>query len=74
MTDSAALPQSTQPDVASLHWLALMLTPAMGPIRGHRVVRRFGGVERVFNASLTELEAAALPAGSFDSTSLLRRR
>ena len=70
MTDSAALPQSTQPDVASLHWLALMLTPAMGPIRGHRVVRRFGGVERVFNASLTELEAAALPAAAAQSIAL----
>src|SRR5437868_4634380 len=70
VTDSAALPQSTQPDVASLHWLALMLTPAMGPIRGHRVVRRFGGVERVFNASLTELEAAGLPAVSAQSIAL----
>jgi len=70
MTDSAAVSRSTQPDVATLRWLALALTPAMGPIRGHRVVQRFGSVERVFVASLTELEAAGLPAASAQSIAL----
>lgn len=70
MTNSAAVSRSATPDIAALHWLALSLTPAMGPIRGHRLVQRFGGVERVFVASLTELEAAALPAVSAQSIAL----
>ena len=70
MTDSAAASRSTQPDVATLQWLALMLTPATGPIRGHRIVQQFGGVERVFSASLTELEASGLPAAAAQSIAL----
>lgn len=70
MTDSAAVSRSTTPDIAALQWLALSLTPAMGPIRGHRLVQRFGGVERAFVASLTELEAAGLPAVSAQSIAL----
>ena len=70
MTDSAAVSRSTQPDVATLQWLGLMLTPAMGPIRGHRLVQQFGGVERVFSASLTELEASGLPAAAAQSIAL----
>src|SRR5213082_2784116 len=70
MTDSAAVSRSIQPDVATLQWLALSLTPAMGPIRGHRLVQHFGGVERVFVASLTELEAAGIPAASAQSITL----
>ncbi len=45
-------------------WLALALTPAMGPTRARRLVEHFGGVEQVFRASLTELEAAGLQAVS----------
>lgn len=70
MTDSAAVSRSTTPDIAALQWLALSLTPAMGPIRGHRLVQRFGGVERAFVASLTELEAVGLPAVSAQSIAL----
>ncbi|HWY67646.1 MAG TPA: DNA-processing protein DprA [Terriglobales bacterium] len=70
MTDSAAVSRSIQPDVTTLQWLALVLTPGMGPIRGHRLVQHFGGVERVFVASLTELEAAGLPAASAQSIAL----
>ncbi|HET9742950.1 MAG TPA: DNA-processing protein DprA [Terriglobales bacterium] len=70
MTDSAATSRSLQPDVALLRWLALMLTPGMGPTRGHRLVQHFGNVERVFYASLTELEAAGLPAVSAQSIAL----
>ena len=70
MTDSTAVSRSIQPDIAALHWLALALTPAMGPIRGHRLVQNFDGVERVFQASLTELEAAGLPAVSAQSIAL----
>ena len=70
MTESAAAPRSLQPDVTTLQWLALSLTPGMGPTRGHRVVQHFGGIERVFVASLTELEAAGLPAVSAQSIAL----
>ena len=70
MTDSAAASRSIQPDITTLQWLALVLTPGVGPIRGHRLVQHFGGVERVFVASLTELEAAGLPAASAQSIAL----
>jgi len=44
-----------------LYWLALTLTPGLGPTRSKRLVDFFGSVEGIFNASLTELEAAGLP-------------
>jgi DNA processing protein len=47
---------------ARLAWLALALTPGMGPTRCARAVQRLGAAERVFGASLTELEGAGLPA------------
>jgi DNA processing protein len=47
---------------ARLAWLALALTPRMGPTRTARAVQRLGAAERVFSASLTELEDAGLPA------------
>ena len=70
MTESAATSRSAQPDVTTLQWLALSLTPGVGPTRGHRVVQHFGGIERVFFASLTELEAAGLPAAAAQSIAL----
>ena len=70
MTESTAVSRSTQPEVSTLRWLALVLTPAMGPTRGHRIVQHFSGVEQVFRASLTELEAAGLPAASAQSIAL----
>ena len=48
-------------------WLALTLTAGLGPTRAKRLVEFFGGVEGVFRASLTELEAAGLPAGAAQS-------
>jgi len=48
-------------------WLALTLTTGLGPTRAKRLVEFFGGVEGVFRASLTELEAAGLPAGAAQS-------
>ena len=55
-------PTETREQEARLGWLALTLTPQMGPTRCARAVRRLGGAERVFAASLTELEGAGLPA------------
>ena len=54
--------QSTETSQGSLAWLALALTPRMGPTRCARVVRRLERAENVFSASLTELEAAGMPA------------
>src|SRR5579884_3601207 len=50
-----------------LMWLALALTPQMGPTRGRRLVDHMGGIEAVFHASLTTLEAAGIPAQSAQS-------
>ena len=47
---------------ARLAWLALALTPQMGPTRSARAVKRLGAAERVFAASLTELEGVGMPA------------
>ncbi|HUZ93669.1 MAG TPA: DNA-processing protein DprA [Edaphobacter sp.] len=45
-------------------WMALTLTPGMGPTRIGRAVKALGAAERLFEASLTELEAAGMPAQS----------
>jgi DNA processing protein len=45
-------------------WLALSLAPQMGATRSRRLVEHFGNIDAVFRASLTELEAAGLPAAS----------
>ena len=47
---------------ARLAWLALALTPGMGPTRCARAVKRLGVAERLFGASLTELEGIGMPA------------
>ncbi len=56
--------------VRKLQWLALSLTPGVGTGRGRKLVERLGGIERLFTASLTELEAAGLPAGAAQSIAL----
>ncbi len=50
-----------------LQWLALTLTPGLGPTKSRKLVERFGGPEGVFRASLTELEAAGIQAVSAQS-------
>ncbi|WP_255460672.1 DNA-processing protein DprA [Edaphobacter albus] len=49
---------------AQLAWLALVLTPAMGATRTWRVMEKLGEPERLFEASLTELEGLGMPAHS----------
>jgi DNA processing protein len=51
----------------TLQWLALGLTPGLGPSRARRLVEHFGSVAAVFRASLTELEATGLLAVSAQS-------
>jgi DNA processing protein len=51
----------------SMPWLALGLTPGLGPTKARRVIDFFGSVQALFRASLTELEAAGLRAVSAQS-------
>src|ERR1700690_2197881 len=45
-----------------LGWIALGLTPGLGPRLAGKLLREFGSPDAVFNASLTALEAQRLPA------------
>lgn len=63
---AAAAPSST-PNSNQMFWLALTLTPGLGATRSKRLVDFFGNVERIFQVSLTELEAAGLPAAAAQS-------
>src|ERR1017187_3165542 len=49
-------------ETARLGGMALTLTPGMGPTRIAKAMAKLGAAERVFEASLTELEGAGLPA------------
>ncbi len=49
---------------ARLGWVALILAPGMGPTRTVRVAQHFGSPDRIFEAALTELEAAGMPAAA----------
>ena len=49
-------------ETARLGWMALMLTPEMGPTRIGKAMAQLGAAERVFEASLTELESVGMPA------------
>ena len=49
-------------DGAKLAWMALTLTPGMGPTRIWKAMGRLGAAERLFEASLTELEGLGMPA------------
>jgi DNA processing protein len=43
-------------------WLALALTPGLGPTKARKLVEHFGGAEAIFRASLTELEGSGIKA------------
>jgi DNA processing protein len=49
------------------YWLALALTPGLGPTRIKKLIELYGTAERVFHASLTELEATGMRAVSAQS-------
>jgi DNA processing protein len=53
-----------------LQWLALSQTPGIGAGRARKLLEHFGTVDRLFAASLTELEACGLPAASAQSLAL----
>lgn len=50
-----------------LEWLAISLTPGLGPTRARKLVEHFGSAEAVFRASLTELESTGIQAVSAQS-------
>jgi len=50
-----------------LEWLALSLTPGLGPTRSRKLVEHFGSAEAIFRASLTELEGSGMQAVSAQS-------
>jgi DNA processing protein len=63
-----ALAVSPRPSESlALSWLALALTPRLGPTRARRLVEHFGGVQNIFKASLTELEATGIQTVSAQS-------
>src|SRR6202045_2493833 len=49
------------------YWLALALTQGLGPTRIRKLTEHFGSAERVFHASLTELESTGIQAVSAQS-------
>jgi DNA processing protein len=49
---------------ARMAWMALTLTPGMGPTRIWKAMNRLGAAEKIFEASLTELEGLGMPAQS----------
>jgi len=51
----------------ALEWLAIALTPGLGPTRARKLVEHFGSPEAVFRASLTELEGTGIQAVSAQS-------
>jgi len=64
---SEAAPAVYKTSETSMQWLALALTPGLGPTKARRVIEFFGSVQALFRASLTELEAAGLRAVSAQS-------
>jgi DNA processing protein len=50
-----------------LEWLAISLTPGLGPTRARKLVEHLGSAEAVLHASLTELESTGIPVVSAQS-------
>ena len=63
MSEAAVSPATTH----SLEWLALSLTPGLGPTKARKLAEHFGSPEAVFRASLTELEGTGIQAVSAQS-------
>jgi DNA processing protein len=64
------LPNATAASPSTTHileWLALSLTPGLGPTKARKLVEHFGNAEAVFHASLTELESTGIKAVSAQS-------
>ena len=55
------------PAAQALEWLAMSLTPGLGPTSVRKLVERFGSADAVLRASLTELEGVGIQAVSAQS-------
>lgn len=62
---SSIAPSPTAANV--LDWLAISLTPGLGPTKSRKLVEHFGSPGAVFRATLTELEATGIQAVSAQS-------
>lgn len=47
-----------------IHWLALRVTPGLGPIGAVKLIRKFGSPQAIFQANKEDLERAGVPAGT----------
>ena len=63
MSEAVVSPATTH----TLEWVALSLTPGLGPTRVRKLVEHFGSAEAVLRASLTELESTGIQAVSAQS-------
>jgi DNA processing protein len=63
VSETAVSPATTH----TLEWLALSLTPGLGPTKARKLAEHFGSSEAVFRASLTELESTGIQAVSAQS-------
>lgn len=67
VTTTRSATESPTASSAAMDWLALALTPGLGPTRSKKLVEYFGSAEAIFRASLTELEATGMKAQSAQS-------
>ena len=67
MSQAATAVRPSSSDTPSLQWLALAFTPGLGSSKARRLVEHLGGIQGVFRASLTELEATGIKAISAQS-------
>ncbi len=63
----AATVRAPTADAPVLHWLALSLTPGLGPLKARKIAEHFGSAENVLKATLTELEGTGMQAVSAQS-------
>ena len=64
MAISAASVLESPSETSRLAWLALALTPGLGPTGIARAVSRVGDAAQIFDMPLTELESLRIPAKS----------
>jgi len=64
MAMPAAVVLESPSETSRLAWLALALTPGLGPTRIARALAQVGDAARIFDMPLTELESLRIPAKS----------
>src|SRR5271155_5833659 len=70
VSDAAVVVVSNPASQQGTYWLALSLTAGLGPTRIKKLIEHYGTAERVFQASLTELEALGMRAVSAQSIAI----